>query len=113
MKPQLNSSTDKDLQRHSMPKRSVKNTLRAGRVVAIALMGSMALAQDAGFSLENAFAALQKTPDWRVADLTYQTAQRNLETTQAATGKPVQIAARAKLRILRHYLHRKNNQPGK
>jgi outer membrane protein len=69
-----------------MPKRPMKNTLRAGRVVAIALMGSIALAQDAGFSLENAFTALQKTPDWQVANLTYQTSQRNLETTQAATG---------------------------
>jgi outer membrane protein len=56
------------------------------RVAVIALASSVALAQDAGFSLENAFTALQKTPDWQVADLTYQTAQRNLETTQAATG---------------------------
>lgn len=50
------------------------------------LAGSLALAQDANYSLENAFAALQKTPDWQSADLAYATAQRNLESTQAATG---------------------------
>lgn len=60
--------------------------LRFGRVAAIAVVGSIALAQDAGFSLENAFTALRATPDWQSADLTYQTAQRSLETTQAATG---------------------------
>ncbi len=62
------------------------NAFRIGRATAIALMGSIALAQDASFSLENAFTALQKTPDWQAADLTYATAQRTLETAQAATG---------------------------
>ncbi len=56
------------------------------RVALLALLGSAALAQDAGYSLQSAFAAVQATPDWQSADLTYQTAQRNLETAQAATG---------------------------
>ncbi len=56
------------------------------RATVLALAGSIALAQDSTYTLENALAALQKTPDWQVADLTYQTAQRTLETAQAATG---------------------------
>jgi outer membrane protein len=90
VKPQP-QTINQDHQRHSSFKRYSRsalrtNVLRFGRVAAIALMGSIALAQNASFSLENAFTALQKTPDWQAADLTYATAQRNLETAQAAAG---------------------------
>lgn len=56
------------------------------KLALLVLLGSAAFAQDAGFSLENTLVSLRATPDWQIATLTYQNAQRNLETAQAAAG---------------------------
>ena len=61
-------------------------TARTFKLALLACLGSAALAQDAGFSLENALVSLRATPDWQIATLTYQNAQRSLETSQAAAG---------------------------
>lgn len=76
-------------QTHGRPRRwlePARGLRRTPQIVLLALLGSVAVAQDAGYSLQNAFTALQATPDWQSANLTYQTAQRSLETAQAATG---------------------------
>ena len=50
------------------------------------LLSSPSLAQNTSFSLEDALIAVKSTPDWQVANLNYQTARRNLESAQAASG---------------------------
>ena len=50
------------------------------------LLSSPSLAQNTSFSLEDALIAVKSTPDWQVANLDYQTARRNLESAQAASG---------------------------
>ena len=50
------------------------------------LLSSPSLAQNTSFSLKDALIAVKSTPDWQVANLNYQTARRNLESAQAASG---------------------------
>ena len=50
------------------------------------LLSSPSLAQNTSFNLEDALIAVKSTPDWQVANLNYQTARRNLESAQAASG---------------------------
>ena len=52
----------------------------------LALLGGVTLAQETSFSLEDALHAVKNTPDWQVASLNYQSAERSLESAQAATG---------------------------
>lgn len=61
-------------------------TARPLMLAVLAFLSSVGFAQDAGFSLEKALVSLRTTPDWQLATLTYQSAQRSLESAQAATG---------------------------
>jgi outer membrane protein TolC len=52
----------------------------------LVVLSSPTFAQNTSFSLEDALIAVKSTPDWQVANLNYQSAQRNLESAQASSG---------------------------
>lgn len=55
-------------------------------MIALLALAAPSLAQSTSLSLNDALRALPQSPEWRSADLAYETALRNLEVAQAASG---------------------------
>jgi outer membrane protein TolC len=81
----VNSGWIDDHTRNARPARPVRH-LSVILGVFGSLMLSIGLAQEQNISLEGALKALRETPDWRLADLNFDSAQRSLDAARASAG---------------------------